>query len=288
MGKIPILTQMGWNHKLDLHFSKNWELNLLLGNRQTIISSSSLRNWSRCVRDSELNRTTIIQHGRRRQRKVAGSIHTPISLQNACQITIGWMEYMDVLWKQQRQCAVSVPKNLRHLKSLETKAGAVWWLVGNLRVLCIQQDDLWCFQCKQFWGEYTVFLSLLVADVLFEDWESSSAAKVYWIFVWLRKQTMSFLVIRGFGRNTDRFPLKRPLNMGTMFVFRRCRFLSECESIFSTLLCIDTVSLKPGEFQVTLDGQAAGWRSCQCIAEASPYYFNDWTILHWRNRFSCF
>ena len=57
-------------------FFKNWELNLLLGNRQTIISSSSLRNWSPCVRDSELNRTTIIQHGRRRERKVAGSIHT--------------------------------------------------------------------------------------------------------------------------------------------------------------------------------------------------------------------
>lgn len=151
------------------------------------------------------------------------------------------MEYIDVLWKHAVPAVcrfVSVPrKSPFFLKSLEIeiKAGAVWWLVGNLRVFLVSKPIrlettvelscaprystgwwLWCFQCKQFWGEYTVFLSLLFWQMFFvEDWESSSAAKVYWIFVWLRKQTMSFLVIRGLGRNTFNMSLwNDPLTWG--------------------------------------------------------------------------
>ena len=71
------------------------------------------------------------------------------------------------------------PKKLRQKCSnrlkLEIKAGAVWWLVGNLRVFGIEPIRwnmveqscaprystgwwLWCFQCKQFWGEYRTVL----------------------------------------------------------------------------------------------------------------------------------
>ena len=197
-------------------------------------------------------------------------------------ITIGWMEYIDVLWKHAVPAVcrfVSVPQKYPFfLKSLEIeiKAGAVWWLVGNLRVFLVSKPIrlettvelscaprysagwwLWCFQCKQFWGEYTVFLSLLFWQMFFvEDWESSSAAKVYWIFVWLRKQTMSFLVIRGLGRNTFNMSLwNDPLTWGP------CLFSGGVGRWWKVKPNI------PKPTQTTCTSNEGGWLSLTCSLE---------------------
>lgn len=198
------------------------------------------------------------------------------------------LRHLEIAWNQGWSCVVIGREPLGFFGYRTDKVGTRWnWAVHQ----GIQQDDDYdvfnvssfgvstLCSCRFWWQMFYWRLTLKVHQQLRSVEFSFDFGNRPWVSWWSEALVET---------RSTRSLWNDPLTWGPCLFEGGVDFFQNVSLFFSALLCIDIVSLKPGEFQVTSDGQAAGWRSCQCIAEASPFYFNDWTILHWRNHFSCF